>query len=237
MTNLIQPAAKIVSLLDLTRLSEDDSEKTIAVLCEKALAEKVAAVCLYPKFVPQAKALLKNSSIKIATVANFPNGDDSVSDIITSIESSLKEGADEIDVVLPYKRFMAGDRAYPSEFIRECKDTCGKKIILKVILETGALEIDECIEEASRLSLLAGADFIKTSTGKITTGATLHAASIMLKTIQRLSEETQRSYGFKASGGVRTFVQAQEYINLAEKIMGADWVSADTLRIGASQLS
>lgn len=230
-------AARILSLIDFTSLNEEADEAAMAAFCKKAIHLKtaVAAVCILPQWVEYAAERLQNTSIKIATVANFPEGVSSLKKTCESITASLKKGAAEIDVVFPYKNYLAGDKQYAREFIEACKACCGI-YTLKVILETGALKMPALIVEASELALLAGADFIKTSTGKIPVGATLEAAEVMLLTIKRFAKQSQRSLGFKASGGVRQPEQALQYIALAEQIMGPEWVNPQHFRLGASQL-
>jgi deoxyribose-phosphate aldolase len=227
-------ASQLLGLIDLTRLNEDDTTDTISALCDKALAPAgtVAAVCILPAFVKQAKAQLSATSIKIATVANFPHGTDSLDSVLSVIHQAIHDGADEIDVVFPYLDYLAGDKIKPFDFIRQCKAACGNAVLLKVILETGALIDSAIIAEVSYNVCHAGADFLKTSTGKVAVGATLAAARIMLDTIKKIP----RSIGIKVSGGVRTIEEANQYIELAAQTMGAAWVTPDHFRIGASQL-
>lgn len=231
-------AKKIFPLTDLTSLKETDTSETVTALCKKAVTEHdhVAAVCVYPAFVMLAKQCLSNTPVKIATVANFPHGTDPIDLTQQAIQHSIEAGADEIDVVFPYRDFLKGHIQEAKEFIQACKNVCGNKILLKVILETGAMGESDLIAKAARESLLAGADFIKTSTGKITPGATLEAASTMLSVIAELTPILKRPLGLKVSGGVRTVEQATAYIALAESIMGENWVTPAIFRIGASQL-
>jgi deoxyribose-phosphate aldolase len=234
------PALKqqIFSLIDLTSLGDNSNPEMIAALCEKTAQADlhVAAVCIYPQFVAQAVTLLAGSSVKIATVANFPEGAADITPVLVSIAASIQAGANEIDVVFPYQKYLAGDCECAKDFVRQCKLACGENILLKVILETGALQDPVIIAAASRDVILAGADFIKTSTGKIQTGATLEAAAIMLLVINDMQVEISRTVGFKASGGVRTVEQAAQYLALANQILGLGWVSPKTFRFGASQL-
>ncbi|HVV69720.1 MAG TPA: deoxyribose-phosphate aldolase [Gammaproteobacteria bacterium] len=226
---------KIMALLDLTSLNGTDTEATIIQLCQKAVNPKgsVAAVCVYPRFVKlaQQQLMLLDPRIHIATVSNFPAGTQSLSDTLDEINTAIADGADEIDVVMPYQTFLQGNKKYVRDFIASCKSNCDQKT-LKVILETGVLATPELITEASHLAIDAGADFIKTSTGKTTIGATLEAAEAMLRAIRTSEYEV----GFKAAGGVRTVEQAQSYIDSAIQIMGSEWISPQTFRIGASQL-
>ncbi len=225
---------QMLELIDLTSLNESDTAETIDVLCKKAVIGKhhVAAVCVYPAFVKQAKNRLEDQAIRIATVVNFPHGTDSLENVLTSIHQAVSNGADEIDVVFPYPNYLRGEKEGSYDFIRACKAACGEKILLKVILETGALLDPSIIEEVSYEVCHAGADFLKTSTGKIAVGATLPAAQAMLNIIKKIP----RSIGFKVSGGVRTIEDAAQYVQLAEDIMGPDWVTPAHFRIGASQL-
>lgn len=229
---------KILTLLDLTSLNDSDTEITIADLCKKAVTPygHVAAVCIYPQFVAQAKNLLRETKVKIATVANFPAGTDSEKDVISSIQKSIQSGANEMDVVFPYQDYLAGKVDEARQFIKACKTACGEDVILKVILETGAFKNTDRIADASRDVWLAGADFLKTSTGKISVGATLPAATAMIMTIKQMSSQIKHPIGFKVAGGVRTIEQASQYIDLATETMGPNWVNPQTFRIGASQL-
>lgn len=227
-------AKKIISLVDLTTLNESDTETVVAALCQKAVNHygHVAAVCIYPAFVKYAVEQLVDSPVKVATVANFPHATDSLENVQATITQSIADGVDEIDVVFPYPAYLAGDRQTAKNFIAECKKACGKNIVLKVILETGVLKTVDIIAAVSADVIEAGADFLKTSTGKTAIGATLEAAAAMLLVIR----QSGLPVGFKASGGVRTIEQACQYIGLANQIMGPEWVSPRTFRLGASQL-
>lgn len=232
----INLAKRLLGFLDLTSLNDDDSEISIKALCQQANTElgKVAAVCVYPQFVPLVKNLISGSGINIATVANFPHANDPIETVIRVIQQAIADGANEIDIVMPYRDYLKGKHSDVENFITQCKEACGNKLLLKIILETGALELPTAIANASRDAIEAGADFIKTSTGKISINATPEAARIMLKTIHEM--KPKRTVGFKASGGIRTLEQATKYLHLAEEIMGKSWVSAKTFRIGTSRL-
>lgn len=233
-TNELFLFKKIYSLLDLTSLNETDDLTKIKALYTKAfvLNTHVAAVCIYPGFVEEVALALQGRAVNIATVVNFPSGDEPLDHVLLTIENAIKKGAHEIDVVFPYSRYLAGEKKVVAGFIHACRLAC-KNHLLKVILETGALQDRDTIAEASELAIAAGANFLKTSTGKIAVGATLEAAEVMLSVIKTQS----RSVGLKISGGVRTIAQAIEYIALAESIMGKDWVMPLHFRIGASQLA
>jgi len=231
-------AQRLYSLIDLTSLNEDDTEASIVALCQKAQSAlgHVAAVCVYPAFVSLAATNFARTNVKIATVANFPAGDASLEDVLIEINDCLLDGASEVDVVFPYARYLAGEQHYAHHFVQACKAACGDQALLKVILETGALIDPAIIADASYTALAAGADFIKTSTGKIAEGASLEAAAVMLMVIKHTEPQVKHSLGFKAAGGIRTLQQAAQYVALADQIMGRHWVTPATFRIGASQL-
>lgn len=229
---------EIVSLIDLTSLNATDTVASVALFCKKAYTPFgcVAAVCVYPQFVSLVATEFAHTPIKVATVCNFPDGTAPLENVLTDIQLALMNGAQEIDVVFPYPRYLAGDKDYAQHFVAACKAACGEQILLKVILETGQLNDLTIIAEASKTALLAGADFIKTSTGKVSHGASLEAAATILSVIQDLSPHLKQSAGIKISGGVRELEQAAYYLQLAENIMGTSWVSPASFRIGASGL-
>ncbi|TAK76747.1 MAG: deoxyribose-phosphate aldolase [Gammaproteobacteria bacterium] len=229
---------KLFNLIDLTSLNESDTDSSIAALCEKATSPfgHVAAVCVYPRFVRLVAEQFASTPIKTAAVANFPHGTESLESTLIDISQALQEGAQEIDVVFPYTRYLAGERQYAQQFVTACKAACGEEVTLKVIIETGALNDPAIIADASLDVLTAGADFIKTSTGKIAEGATLEAAATMLLVIQHATPLLKRPLGLKISGGIREVAQAAQYVELADQIMGRDWVTPQTFRIGASKL-
>lgn len=225
---------ELIPYLDLTRLEDNDSSEFIDELCHKAQTPlgDVAAVCVYPAFVKQAKLILENSQVRVATVANFPAGDYSCNETLNIINNAIQSGADEMDLVLPYHDFLAEKYDAVFDFLAEARQVSENKL-LKIILETGALQQPELIRKAAEMAVEAGADFLKTSTGKIKIGATLEAAQIMLQVIQ---QQEDRNIGLKVSGGVRTVAEAKKYWDLVNKVMGADWISPRTFRIGASVL-
>lgn len=224
---------QLLNCIDLTTLNDTDTETEITHLCHKArsIYGDVASVCVYQRFVPVCKKILQNTPVRIATVSNFPVGGDDIDAVCDDIRASIANGADEIDVVMPYQRLMAGDADFVAQFIQRCRQACDHHT-LKVILETGALASPELIQQASQIAIDQGANFIKTSTGKIAVGATLEGAKIMLETIK----QSRTPCGFKASGGVKTTATAFSYFKLATEIMGADWPSPQHFRIGASSL-
>lgn len=218
---------KLFSLLDLTRLHDNDTAESITTLCQRACELQVAAVCVYPSFVTDAVHALKGTSIKVATVVNFPDGTDTLETILTTIKQSLTDGAEEIDIVFPYRRYLEEDTQAPLDIIKSCKRLAST---LKVILETGVISDLSMIERISKEVIAAGADFLKTSTGKVSVGATLDAARAMLHAIKA----SGHGVGFKASGGIRTYEQALQYIQLAKNIMGVNWITPQFFRIGTS---
>jgi deoxyribose-phosphate aldolase len=230
-------AEKIFSLIDLTRLEEKDTEQEIAPLISQATSSlgHVAAVCVFPRFVSYVASALRDTPIHIAAVANFPHGEEARDDILATIQQACKEGANEIDLVFPYRRYLAGDKTSLEE-VRLAKEICGETTCLKVILETGVYPNDSVIYQSSREILLAGADFIKTSTGKLSRGATLTASKAMLLAIQSLASSVKRPLGLKVSGGIKTREVAEQFIHQAIQMMGESWVTPRFFRIGSSRL-
>ncbi len=227
-------ARRAIALIDLTDLSDDCTPAAIDALVQRALQLElpVAALCIWPRFLRQARAALGVSRIKLATVVNFPDGGEDIAETCRQTRQALEDGAVEIDFVLPWRAFLEGRTAVARDMIHAVAACLTPGAKLKVILETGALESPDAIAAASRLALGAGADFLKTSTGKTKLSATPEAARIMLTSIR----ESGRNVGFKASGGLRSLSQARDYLALADEIMGADWANADHMRFGASSL-
>lgn len=235
--DLRQAARLAIGLLDLTGLNEDDSEQRVIDLCRAARtpAGDTAAVCIYPRFIPIARRTLKaqgSGGIRIATVANFPRGGEAIDSAVAETRAAVARGADEVDVVFPYRALMAGKPWAGFELVKACKAACGDRVTLKVIIESGELETPELIRAASAIAIDAGAGFIKTSTGKVPVNATLEAAEIMLRTIKARDS----AVGFKAAGGVKDAAAAKEYLDLAGEIMGVDWIDPRHFRFGASTL-
>lgn len=229
---------KLISVIDLTSLNDTDTQEIIDKLLVKAqnAYQPVAAVCVNPEWVSYVAKTLTDKSIKIATVVNFPHGMDSISSVKNQIKQAIVDGAQEIDVVFPYQQYMKQEESEAKSLIAACRLSLNENILLKVILETGELHELNLIEEASRDAFIAGADFIKTSTGKTAVGATLAAAAVMLTVIKSMTHLLHRPLGLKVSGGIATIDEAAQYIALANHMMGADWVSAQNFRIGASRL-
>jgi len=227
-------ARRVLPLLDLTSLNEGDDEAAMAALCHRATtpAGAVAAVCIWPRFIPLARGLLEHSGVRVAAVANFPAGGGDIAAAVGETGDIVKQGGDEVDLVMPYGRWLAGETAVAREMIAACKAVCGDAVLLKVILETGRLGGAEQIYAASRDAIDAGADFIKTSTGKVEVSATPEAAGAMLKAIR----DSGRNVGFKAAGGIRDTGTAGTYLALADETMGANWTDPWHFRFGASGL-
>lgn len=228
------PRQRLLSLLDFTRLQEADDRAAVGRWCTRALTPygPVAAVCVWPCYVALCRQQLAGSGVRIATVTNFPHGDDDVSRALAETQAALADGADEVDLVFPYRTWLAGNRARAVELVATCKATCGPDRLLKVILEAGALPDATALAGISRDAIAAGADFLKTATGKHTVGATLSAATVMLAAIR----EAGGTVGFKAAGGIRTVTEALAYLQLAGGVMGDNWINPRTFRIGASVL-
>lgn len=228
-------AKRALSLLDLTDLTDDCDAAAIEKLCAQAQTPfgTTAAICIWPRFVAQARGILGlGHAVKIATVVNFPSGDLAVGTVIAETKQAIADGADEIDLVIPYRDFIAGDEGAVTDMVSAVKAVCPSPVILKTILETGELKDPALIREASDLAIAAGADFIKTSTGKVSVNATLQAAEIMLNAIKA----SGKPVGFKPAGGVRTVTDAGEYLALAASILGEGWATPKTFRFGASGL-
>ncbi|MGE4534462.1 deoxyribose-phosphate aldolase [Halomonas sp.] len=235
--DLKRAARQALALMDLTSLNDDDSDRSIESLCRRARtpAGTPAAVCVYPAFVTTARRTLKaldlEGKVRIATVTNFPHGGDDIMAAARESREAVAAGANEVDVVFPYRALLAGDEETGRELVACCHQACGDAT-LKVILETGELKDPALIRRAAELAIEGGADFLKTSTGKVAVNATLEAAEILLEAIRA----SGRDVGFKAAGGVRTTEDAQAYLALAERVMGASWITPEHFRFGASGL-
>lgn len=233
--SLKEIAQTTLGLIDLTTLNDDDTDTTVITLCEKASTKfgNVPAICIYKQFIPTAKKYFAdhNLDIKIATVTNFPHGNDNLEIASRETQEAVDLGADEIDIVFPYKALIAGNLDIGATMIKAAKKICGTKK-LKVIIESGELQTPELIKLASDISIANGADFIKTSTGKVKINATLEATKIMLTSIKN----SGNNCSFKAAGGVKFVREAKEYIDLTTDIMGKNWINSDNFRFGASSL-
>lgn len=250
-TRSIKTSAKIdgiklsISMIDLTTLEGKDSPGKVSAICQKALrplpgltdVPSVAAVCVYPNLIHEAKRHLAGSGIKIASVATgFPSGQYPLSVKLADVRAATEMGADEIDMVIDRSAFLAGKYDNVADEISKVKETCGSAH-LKVILETGELETFDNIRKASWIAMEAGADFIKTSTGKLKSSATLPVTLVMLEAIRDYWYETGRAVGMKPAGGIRTSKDALRYLVLVKETLGEGWLTPDLFRFGASTLT
>ncbi len=218
------------SLVDLTDLSDDASTASTDELCERALKHGTAAVCVWPDFVARAAARLDGSMVSVATVVNFPTGDERPFAVGVLTERVVADGADDVDVVIPYRSFLAGDTARSAAVLDVVRSATEGRAIMKAILETGELADVDTIERAAETAIACGADFVKTSTGKSPVSATPDAASAMLRAVAR----ADRPVGLKPSGGIRTVGDAERYMTLAETVIGD--LRPQNFRFGASGL-
>jgi deoxyribose-phosphate aldolase len=222
-------AARMLPLVDLTSLGDDDTEAAIEALCARAIDAGVAAVCVWPRFVPLAKARLTRSEVRIATVANFPDGSDDLARAARETADAIAAGADEVDVVAPVQAILEGDLGLATELVQACRKAA-PEAMLKIILETGHLAEPARIAAAARAAIMGGCDMLKTSTGRFAVGTTLEAAAVLLTVI----EEAGGRVGIKFSGGIRTTQQAAPYLHLVDHFLGSGWTAPETLRFGAS---
>lgn len=225
-------AARALPLIDLTSLSGSETAAEIERLCRRALAHGTAAVCIYPRHLPLARGLLAGSPVRLATVANFPAGGDDILAAAEETAAAVAAGADEVDVVAPIAAIREGDIGLVGELVEACRAAAGSGTTLKLILETGVLAEPDRIAAAARAAVMAGVDFLKTSTGKARVGATLEAAAVLLA----VCAEAGGRVGFKAAGGIRATADAAGYLQLADAILGPAWASPATFRLGASGL-
>ena len=230
-------ATTALGLLDLTSLNDGDSDESIRALAQSAATPfgAPAALCVYDRFLGTARAELDKLGLKevrLATVANFPAGGTDIAAAIAEAKTQTGKGADEVDVVFPWRALIAGDRDIGARLVAGVRAALPAGTTLKVIIESGELAEPSLIRRAAEISIENGADFVKTSTGKVPVNATLEAAEIILGVIR----SSGKPVGFKASGGVRTVADAGDYLALADKIMGKGWVSPKTFRFGASGL-
>ncbi len=243
-------ARRVLPLLDLTSLGDDDQPADIDRLCAQAQspAGPVASVCVWPRFVAQSVDLLGGSGIPVAAVANFPEGDDDDGRARADAAAIVEAGGKEVDVVVPWRGLIdagteagaaTGADAAVTRLVRATRDEVGDDIVVKAILETGELGDDALIERAARAALAGGADFLKTSTGKTANSASPEAATVLLSVLSEAAgrgESRVRPLGLKVSGGVGSVEQAAVYLALADAAFGADAVGPATLRFGASRL-
>jgi deoxyribose-phosphate aldolase len=225
-------AKRMIGMIDLTDLADDHSPAGIDELCARAALHGTAAVCVWPEHVERCAAELAGTRIRIATVVNFPSGEEAINDVVRQTSIALDDGADEIDAVMPYRSQLAGDTGVAVALLDAVRNAAGDTL-LKVILETGELVEPDAIRAATRLAIDHGADFVKTSTGKTRVSATPEAVRAMLEVV---ADGAGRPVGVKPSGGIRTFEDALGYLSIADEVMGAGWATPATFRFGASGL-
>jgi len=234
-----------ISMMDLTTLEGKDTPGKVEHLCQKAIAPAIAryhvpstaAVCVYPNLVTSAKRFTAGSTVKVAAVATaFPSGLMPLSVKLDDVRAAVEFGADEIDMVIDRGAFIAGEYAQVSDEISAVKQACGASH-LKVILETGELGTLDRVRFASDLAMHAGADFIKTSTGKISPAATMPVTLVMFEAIRDYFFQTGIRIGMKPAGGIRTAKEALAYLVMLNETLGADWMTPDLFRFGASTLA
>jgi len=234
-----------LSMIDLTTLEGKDTPSKVKQLCYKAMhlhdsmggLPTVAAVCVYPTLVGIAKKELKGSGINIASVATaFPSGQSTLEVKISDTKYAVNEGADEVDMVISRGKFLAGEYNFVFDEIAAVKEACGKAH-LKVILETGELDTLDNVRKASDIAIYAGADFIKTSTGKISPAATMPVTFVMLDAIKDYHKKTGIKIGMKPAGGISTAKIALQYLVMLNETLGKDWMNKGLFRFGASSLA
>ena len=233
-----------IRMMDLTTLEGQDTPGKVAALASKGVrpdptdvsVPSVAAICVYPNLVPTAVSRVHGTTVKVASVATaFPSGQSPLEAKLEEVRWVVEHGADEVDMVIDRGAFLAGRYAKVYDEIVRVKEACAGKH-LKVILETGELGTYDNVRRASLLAIAAGADFIKTSTGKLSSSATLPVALVMLEAIRDVYEETGRRVGFKPAGGIRNAKQAVQHLVLTHETLGVDWLTPDLYRFGASSL-
>ncbi len=241
---LRREAERALACLDLTSLNLDDTPERIDALCDRALSPAPgidihpAAVCIYGQFVSQARGRVHAAGIAVAAVANFPLGTAPVDAVVIEVEQALADGADEIDVVFPFRAYLAGDHLSAAELVRRVAETChagDRPAKLKVILETGVLLEADTIKAAAAVAVANGADFLKTSTGKLEPAATPEAAAALLDIIAAAQREGQQ-IGLKVAGGVKTVADAAIYLEMADRTLQPNGAQPDNFRFGASGL-
>jgi deoxyribose-phosphate aldolase len=233
-----------VRMMDLTTLEGADTPGKVAALCSKAIrpdpvdrsVPSVAAICVYPNLVAGAKQRLAGSGVKVASVATaFPSGQAPTALKVAEVHEVVALGADEVDMVIDRGAFLSGRYAKVYDEICQVKEACGEAH-LKVILETGELGTYDNVRRASLLAMAAGADFVKTSTGKVSPAATLPVTLCMLEAVRDVHDETGRVVGMKPAGGIRTAKQAIQYLCVLHETLGTRWLTPDLFRFGASSL-
>ena len=231
------------STIDLTTLSCNDSEESVTKFAKRAVEfynaypdiPNVASICVYPSFVETVGLAVDGSPMRITSVAGgFPASQTFLEVKTLEVAMAVENGADEVDIVMNVGKMLTGEYDEAANEVEVLRQEAGEETILKVIIESGALKTPDLIRKASLLSMFAGADFVKTSTGKIDVAATPEAAVVMCHAIKDYYEKTGRKVGFKAAGGVRTAEDAALYYTIVKEILGEEWITTDLFRIGAS---
>lgn len=231
------------SAIDLTTLACTDSVTSVTTFARKAVEfydkfphlPNVASICIYPPFVETVGLAVDGTPMRITSVAGgFPSAQTFLEVKVLEVAMAVENGADEIDIVLNVGRMLTGEYDEAANEVEVIRSETSEDVVLKVIIESGALKTPELIRKASLLSMFAGADFVKTSTGKIDVAATPEAAVVMCEAIRDYYRKTGRKVGFKAAGGVRTAEDAALYYTIVEEILGQEWLTTDLFRIGAS---
>ncbi len=234
-----------LSMIDLTTLEGKDTDGKVKQMCYKAMhpaddikdLPSVAAVCVYPNFVKVAKKALEHSKVKVASVATaFPSGNSTPEVKIADTKLAVDDGADEVDMVISRGEFLKGNYNFVFDEIAAIKNACGNAR-LKVILETGELSTLDNVRKASEIAILAGADFIKTSTGKIQPAATMPVTLVMLQAINDHYLKTGKMIGMKPAGGISTAKSALQYLVMLNETLGSKWMNNEWFRFGASSLA
>ena len=244
-TSKVEALKLALSMIDLTTLEGKDTEDKVRCLCYKANhlhadmpdLPNVAAICVYPTMIKVARRELEGSDIRVAAVAtSFPSGQDDLSLRLRQTKKAVKDGAEEIDMVISRGRFLAGDHQYVRDEITAVKEACGEAH-LKVILETGELHTLDNVRKASDIALQAGTDFIKTSTGKVQPAATMEVTLVMLEAIRDHFHETGKAVGMKPAGGISNSKTAIRYLVMLRETLGNRWLTPNLFRFGASSLA
>ncbi|RLD86218.1 MAG: deoxyribose-phosphate aldolase [Bacteroidetes bacterium] len=244
-TSKAQGLKLALSMIDLTTLEGKDTTGKVQQLCYKAMhphdslenIPNVAAICVYPTYVGVAKKALEGSKINVASVATaFPSGQANIEAKLSDTKFAVDQGADEIDMVISRGKFLSGDYQFVFDEIATIKEACGKAH-LKVILETGELDTLDNVRKASEIAMYAGADFIKTSTGKIQPAATMPVTYVMLNAIKDYYLKTGKMIGMKPAGGISTSKIALQYLVMLNEVLGEKWMNNEYFRFGASSLA
>ena len=231
--------------MDLTTLRPEDTRSSVLNLVQKVsrLRDEYpdyplpASICVYPNFASTVRDNRVSEDLHVTCVAGcFPSSQSFLEVKVREVQLAIENGADEIDIVLALNSFLDGKEDEAAREIREIKKVCGEKVVLKVILETGVLKTAELIRKASMLAMEAGADFIKTSTGKVPVNATPEAAVVMCEAIRDYYRQTGRKVGFKAAGGISTAEDALQYYNIGLRILGQEWMNSKYFRFGVSRV-